>query len=127
MLRCFVIILPLITIFIKVVLQNFFQIAPLIHELMEQSGAKSLSINLETDATDLKRNSENMIHVCSYSSVTEGRRDPRHVASTETWRVKLMFTVGIMAALLKGRKHFINSSNILLNNSRCLSLLFIWV
>jgi len=34
-----------------------------------------------------------------------------------------MFPVGhtsIMAALLKGRKHFINSSNILLNNSLCI-------
>jgi len=34
-----------------------------------------------------------------------------------------MFTVrqiGIMAALLKGRKHFINSSNIVLNNSLCI-------
>jgi len=40
--------------------------------------------------------------------------------------VKLFFTVGrisIMAAFLKGRKHFVNSSNILLNNSLCIWLL----
>jgi len=37
--------------------------------------------------------------------------------------VKLMLTVGhitIMAALLKGRKHFRNSSNVSLKNSLCI-------
>jgi len=44
--------------------------------------------------------------------------------------VELMFTAGqfsIMAALLKGRKHFINTLNMLLNNSLHLIIVYLSV
>jgi len=47
----------------------------------------------------------------------DGRRDEE----LQTWRASV--SISIMAALLKGRKHFINSSNILLNNSFCIYIL----